>query len=159
MFNEKFWLALAFLTFTALIIKFVWPLIAKALDAKSKKIAEEILAAKELRQKAEKFLADAEKYHTDSVQFAEKLLKDAAAETKKFAEESKHLLEVELAKKTTAAMARIKLEEESAIRELKTKIVASTFKNLEENLSKEISETQHEKINQQASEDLLKALS
>ena len=32
-------------------------------------------------------------------------------------------------------------------------------KNLEENLSKEISETQHEKINQQASEDLLKALS
>ena len=52
MFNEKFWLAIAFLTFVGLIIKYVGPKITKSLDQKSKEIAEEILAAKEMKEKA-----------------------------------------------------------------------------------------------------------
>ena len=60
-FDEKFWLAVAFFTFVALMAKYVWPIIAKSLDAGSKKIAEEILAAQEMKKEAEKLLAKAEK--------------------------------------------------------------------------------------------------
>ena len=45
MINEKFWLAIAFLSFVALIIKYVGPIIAKALDNKSKKIEHFRLSA------------------------------------------------------------------------------------------------------------------
>ena len=60
MFDEKFYLALAFLTFLGLIVKFVWPKIADALDANSKKIAQELLEAQELKERAQKLLKDAE---------------------------------------------------------------------------------------------------
>ena len=158
MLNEKFWLAVAFATFATLIIKFVWPKIAKALDSKSKEIAEEILAAKEMRQKAEKLLLKAEKYHAESAQFAEKLVKDAAIEAQKFTQESKDFLEAELAKKTSAAISRIKMEEEHAIRELKSKIVNSALQNIEQDLKNGISENQQEKIASQAVENFSKIL-
>ena len=61
MFNEKFWLAIAFLSFVALCIKYVLPKINKALDTKSKKIAEDILMAKKLREQAEKLLEEAKR--------------------------------------------------------------------------------------------------
>ncbi len=129
-FDEKFWLAIAFFAFATLIIKFVWPLIAKGLDNKSKKIAEDILTAKDLREKAEKLLASAEKYYQESTDFAQKLLKDAEDEAKKLAADSRDTLEKEVSKKTAAALERIKIEEESAIREIKTKIVSTAIDGL-----------------------------
>ena len=158
MLNEKFWLAVAFTTFVILLAKFVWPKLAKALDAKSKQIAEEILAAKELKQKAEKLFAKAEKYQQESVIFAEKLIKDAAIEAQRFTQESKEFLEIELGKKTSAALSRIKMEEESAIRELKVQIVNSALENLAQDLSKEIKEDQHEHLNSKAVESFSKTL-
>ena len=70
MFNEKFWLAIAFLTFVGLIIKYVGPKITKSLDQKSKEIAEEILAAKEMKEKAAKLLATAEAYYKESLYYS-----------------------------------------------------------------------------------------
>ena len=135
MFDEKFSLALAFFTFLALIIKFVAPRIGKALDDKSQKIAEEILAAKELRQKAEILLSKAEKYHQESVDFANKVISDAEAEAQKFAKESAALLESELSKRTAAALERIRLEEEEAVRQIKTKIISQALQQTEDELS------------------------
>ena len=66
MFNEKFWLAIAFVAFLALLLKFARTAITKSLDDKSKAIAEEILAAKDLKEKAVKLLAHAEKFSSES---------------------------------------------------------------------------------------------
>mgnify|MGYP003353073602 CR=1 FL=1 len=77
----------------------------------------------------------AEKYFQESSAFAEKLIKDAEVESQKFLTESRQNLESELSKKTAAALARIKLEEESAIREMKTKIVAGALENFSANLN------------------------
>ena len=135
MFDEKFWLAIAFLAFAILVIKFVWPHIASALDANSKKIAEDILAAKEMKEKAEQLLKDAEKFLKESQSYAEKLTSDAEIEANKIAQDSKESLEKEVTKKTDAAISRIKSEEERMVRELKLQIVNNTIDQMSDGLS------------------------
>jgi len=134
MFDEKFYLALAFLTFLGLIIKFVWPNLTKALDENSKKIAQELLEAKRLKERAEKLLHDAEKFYQDSVLYAEKMAQDAESEAKKITELAKNDLALEIQKKTDAAIARVKLEEERLVRELKLKIVENAIAEISQNL-------------------------
>ncbi len=144
MFDEKFYLALAFLTFVGLIIKFVWPKLAAALDANSKQIAQELLEAKELKERAEKLLKDAEKFYQDSLTYAEKLVRDAEVETKQITELARNDLAAEIQKKTDAAIARVKLEEERLVRELKLKIVENAIAEISQNLDFDASE--HDKI-------------
>lgn len=147
-FDEKFWLATAFFSFFALVVKYVWPLISKGLDSSSKKVAEEILAAKEMREDAEKLLIKAEQLYKDAVSFSEKLIKDTEDEVQKLAAESKKLLEEEVNKRKKIALDRIRFEEEFAVRELKAKIVDSALGKLanELNLNKE----DHEKLVEKA---------
>jgi F-type H+-transporting ATPase subunit b len=158
MLNEKFWLAVAFTAFVLLIIKYVNPKISKALGDKSKSIAEEILAAKELKEKAIQLLAKAEKYQKESENYSQKLMKDAQDEAQKYAEESKQMVEIEIAKKTAAALNRIQIEETSAIREIKSKIIALAIANLSENIGKELTSANHEQLFAQAMQDLEKTV-
>ncbi len=134
MFDEKFWLAIAFFTFIALIFKYAFPLILAQLDAKSKQIAEEILAAKEAKEKAKYLLESAERHYQEAVAFADKLLKDSATESQKFLIESQKALESEIAKKMDSLNMRIKQEQDMALREMKTVIIASAIKKIEQNL-------------------------
>ena len=158
MLNEKFWLAVAFTAFVLLIIKYVNPKISKALGDQSKAIAEEILAAKELKEKAIQLLAKAEKYQKESEKYSQKLMKDAQDEAQKYAAESKQMVEVEIAKKTAAAVNRIQIEEASAIREIKSKIVTLAIANLSQNISKELTSANHEQLFAQAMQDLEKTV-
>ena len=158
MLNEKFWLAVAFTAFVLLIIKYVNPKISKALGDKSKLIAEEILAAKEMKEKAIQLLAKAEKYQKESESYSQKLMQDAQEEAIKYAAESKQMVESEIAKKTAAALNRIQVEEASAIREIKSKIVALAIANLSENISKELTLANHEQLFAQAMQDLEKTV-
>jgi len=144
--DPKFWLAIAFLTFIGLVVKFARATISKSLEAKSKAIAEEILAAKEMKERATALLAKAEKYAQDSESFAAKLLKDAEDEAKKFAAEAAEMVNLEIAKKTAASIERIKIEEMSAIREIKSRIVNSAISELSENLSKEMTKENHDQL-------------
>ncbi len=158
MINEKFWLAVAFLSFVALIVKYVGPIIAKSLDDKSKKIAEEILAAKELKGKVAKLLSSAEKYYEESVFFSQKLIRDTETESKKIVAEAKQLLELEVSKKTAASLQRIQLEEEMAIREIKAKIVSSALKNLNESFEKNLDQAPQAALAEQSLQDFTKII-
>lgn len=156
MLNEKFWLAIAFFSLLMVLIKYAWPHIARTLDSQSKQIAEEILAAKEMKEKAAALLIKAEKYHDDALHYAQKLVKDAEDESKKFAAESKQILEAELAKKTAAAIERIKLEESHAMREVKTRIIASALETVRNDLAKNMSAAQHDELLKRATSDFEK---
>jgi F-type H+-transporting ATPase subunit b len=156
MFNEKFWLAIAFLAFLILIIKYAWPLISKALSNKSKQIAEEILAAKEMKEVAQKLLAKAEKNYQDSLGFAEKLIADAKKESANFAAESKQILESELAKKSAASLERIKMEEAHAIREIKEKIISGALQTFSTEMEKNLDANQKNHLVAQATQQLEK---
>ena len=141
MFNEKFWLAIAFFSFLGLLIKFVFPKITKALDSQSKKIAEDILEAKKLREGAQKLLEEAKVFHKHSIEYSQKIINDAVEEAKKIEINSKKSLEDQIKKISDIAMERLKSEEESAIRQVKTNIIneaieqfsAIQFKDVEQN--------------------------
>ena len=154
MFNEKFWLAIAFATFILLLLKLARKAIGKSLDDKSKLIAEEILAAKELKERAVKLLANAEKFSQESTSFAQKLIKDAEIEAQKFLAEAQKSVEDEVAKKTAAAAERIKQEEALATSHVKEKIVSEALKEVEAKLQKNLSDQQSNSVLNKAIQDL-----
>ncbi len=158
MFNEKFWLAIAFLTFVGLIIKYVGPKITKSLDQKSKEIAEEILAAKEMKEKAAKLLATAEAYYKESLSYSEKLLKDAEIEANQFLIDAQKSISEELNKKTAAAQNRIKNAEEGAIRDIKNSIVAAALKAVEAEAKSGLDKKHSDHILSQATQNFEKVV-
>jgi F-type H+-transporting ATPase subunit b len=155
-FDEKFWLAVSFFSFFGLAAKYLWPIIGGRLDNGSKKIAEEILLAKKMKEDGEKLLAKAEEIYKDAVSFSEKLIKDTEDEVRKLASESEKLLAEEVAKRKKIAIDRIKFEEEFAIRELKAKIVNSALGKLANDLS--LNKEDHEKLVEKAVNNLGKTV-
>ena len=144
MLNEKFWLAIAFFSFVAIILKKFSPNIAKALDDKSKAIAQDILLAKEARNEAEKILASAKQIHENTIENAKKLISDADNEAKVLLHNASEILNNEIARMTALASQRIKNEEEATIRQIKTKILYSALLQFQD--SSKISTEEHQKI-------------
>lgn len=131
MFDEKFWLAISFLTFAVIFKKYAWPVIIKGLDGKSKDIAHQILEAKELKEHAEKLLAEAKELHKEAEKYSTKILQEAEHDAKKLVEESQEALRNEIAKMSAGALQRVKNEEERAIRLIKEEVVTKVVTNLE----------------------------
>jgi len=123
MFDEKFWLALAFLAFITALFKFVFPKITKLLDSKCKKIAEDILEAKKIRESAQKLLEEAKVFHKHSIEHSQKIILDAIEEAKKIENISKKSLEDQIQKISNLALERLKNEEAFAIRQVKSNII------------------------------------
>ena len=155
MFDERFWLAVAFFSFLFLVIKHVAPIIAKQLDSKSKQIAEELLAAKEAKEKAEKILAASEARYQEAIVFADKLIKDSSIEAQKYFDHALKLAETEIAKKMVAVENRIKHEQESAVREIKVKIIDSALRVVQDNLQ-HIQKNQSDNLIKKAVSDVSK---
>lgn len=132
--DEKFWLAIAFLGFVALLIKYVLPLISAKLNEASNQVAKELMAAKEMKEKAQELLQACEKNYQESLEMAQKTIKDSALEAQKFLDDVKKNIEDEVAKKTESLLTRIKFEEEKAIREMKVQIINMALQNVQSNL-------------------------
>ncbi len=123
MFDEKFWLAIAFFSFVAILIKYVFPIINKSLDNNARKIADDILQAKTMRENAQRLLEEAKVFHQHSIEQAQKILNDATLEANKLQESAKNALDEQVKKMFEITLNRIKSEEEIAIRQIKTHIV------------------------------------
>ncbi len=132
--DEKFWLAIAFLSFVALLIKYVLPLISAKLGESSKQIAAELLAAKEMKEKAQQLLQACEKNYKESLELAQKTIKDSEIEAQRFLSDAKKNIEEEVNKKTESFLSRIKFEEEKAIREMKVQIINMALQNVQSNI-------------------------
>ncbi len=158
MFNEKFWLGIAFLIVAGSIVKWVFPIIAKSLDNKSKAIAEEILAAKEMKETAAKLLAKAEQLYNDSLAQSQKLIKDAEIEAARFLSDAQKSVNDEVFKRTSAAYDRIKLEEEKAIRDVKKAIISAAIHTIEVESSKGLSKKDSDQILSQATQNFNKVI-
>jgi F-type H+-transporting ATPase subunit b len=128
--EPKFWLAISFFTFVALMIKYALPLIIKMIDDKSKQIAKDIADARNAKEEAENLLAEAKKYSEESKKYCQKLIDDAQNEAAKILADSQKSLEDEINKKTDLAKERIKNEEEKTIREIKSNIIDAAIKNV-----------------------------
>ena len=157
-FDEKFWLAIAFLTFTALILKFVGPAISKMLNAASQKIVDEMSKAREMRKKAAELLVQAEKFHQESSEYAKRMIEDAKIEAQRLINLTTEAIESEVKKKTDAVLERVKVEEERAIRDIKSDIILTSIKIMNEQIAKDMGERNHEHLVDQAIKDFAKVV-
>lgn len=156
--NEKFWLAIAFVTFVLFIVKIAGKSIVASLADKSNSIKQSIDDAKKARAEAEKLLIDAKKYHEESKSYADKLIAEATSEAEKLAKKAKEEIDAEISKKTAAAIKRVETEQEIAIKEVKRKIVANALEVLSTSLKSDITTQEHEKLLSKASSDLEKII-
>ena len=132
--DPKFWLAISFIVFVILMIKYALPLILKSLDSKVIKITNLLKDAEDSKKKADQLLKDAEKYLEDSVKFGDQIVKDAAIESQKITEDYIVSVKKEIAKKLSVSEERIKSSEERIVREIKSKIVESAINAIANNI-------------------------
>ena len=156
--DEKFWLAVAFTTFVLILIKLVGKVLVNALNEKSKSIKDTIDNAQKARETAEKLLKDAKKYSEESKSYADKLIADANKEAQALAKKAQEEIDAEIATKTSAAIKRVEMEQEIAIKEVKKKIVQSALDSLSTSLKSDITDQEQEKLLSKASSDLEKIL-
>ena len=134
--DPKFWLAISFLIFVAAMLKFAVPLIMKIIDDKVAKTSSDINSAAELKNKAEQLLAEAEKYYQDSIAHSQKLIADAGIEAANLLANSQKIIEEELTRKMELTTRRIRQEEERAMREIKSWLIASAINAIRDNVAK-----------------------
>lgn len=159
-FDEKFFLAVAFVAFFALVIKFTKDALIRSLEEKSKQIAKDLIEAKEMKDRATRLLASAEKHAVESELYAQKLIKDAEIEALRYSSEAKKSIDQDIAKRTAAAIERIKIEENIAVTQIKNSIILGAVENISNNVaqsSKNSDQTIANKIIEKSLSDLEKA--
>lgn len=144
MFDEKFWLAASFGFFVGLIVKFIWPKISGLLSEKTRKIADEILEAKRSKEAAQALLSKSQEILSQAKKEAELIIAVAESEVQKITEAAQIQLQKEIERNTEIAKARIKTEEEHAIRSLKGQIISKAVEKFYEQLN--LNDEQHKKI-------------
>jgi len=127
MFDEKFWLAIAFIVFIVFIYKFLGNKINSILNEKSQQIASDLLLASQAKEKAEKLLQESQDYNQQSLKYAEKLKLDTSSELNIMYQNATLSLQQELAKITEASQKRLQEEEQIAIRKVQETIISQAI--------------------------------
>ena len=123
MFDESFFVALAFATVIAafLYLKLPQRLLA-ALDAKSAEIANELGEARRLREEAEALLADYETRRKSAEQQAEEIVTEVRETAQRLAEEARVSMQAQLERRTQQAENKIARAEEQLVGEVRAAI-------------------------------------
>ena len=123
MFDESFFVALAFATVIAafLYLKLPQRLLA-ALDAKSAEIANELDEARRLREEAEALLADYETRRKSAEQQAKEIVTEARETAQLLADEARVAMQAQLERRTQQAESKIARAEEQLVGEVREAI-------------------------------------
>lgn len=121
--TSEFWLAVALAIFLGLILwKGLRPMLA-GLDKRAERIRSAIQEAEQLRDEAEKTLADYKKRQREALSEAEHILQHAQAEAKRIAEQAAKDLEAALARREQLAMEKIAQAEQAALNSVRSQAV------------------------------------
>ena len=116
-----FWVAVSFVGFIALIVYFKVPgKVTGALDDRAEAIRKELDEARRLREDAQAILADYQRKQRDAEREAESIIKQAKAEAKMMAEETRASLKDQLERRTELAQDKIARAEAQALNEVRT---------------------------------------
>lgn len=119
MFDEAFWVALAFVIFVIALVRPVGRMIASALDARAAKIRAELDEAVRLREEAQALFARYQRMQSDSVKEAEEILAHARAEAERQAGHAAEALEAALKRREEQAVDRIARAEQEALADVR----------------------------------------
>lgn len=134
MFDEKFWLALAFFLFVGSIYVFLRKKIVSLLDDKTKEVENKILSAKNSLEEAVKNLVLIKKELNIETEKSIKLIEDSLFEANKILNDIEVKIQKEYEVKIMAAKERIRVSKENLIRNIKEIIVSDAIDKFENNL-------------------------
>lgn len=121
--SPEFWVAVAFFIVVAAVFKPVSRVALAGLDARSARIRQQLEEAQNLREEAQKTLAEYQRMQRDAVRETEEILEHAKKEAAQLAERSKHDLEEQLRRRQEQAMEKIAQAEASALQEVRNQAV------------------------------------
>ena len=127
MFDEKFFVALAFVMFVALVFKAGKKFILSTVDARILKIKSELEEATRLKNEASALLVKYEKEQSHSLEQVQGILAHARLEAERITKEAKEVLEYALTKRTELAMQKIGQAESSVVADLRANALNITM--------------------------------
>ena len=119
MFDESFWVGVAFVLFFALFGRRLWRFMTAKLDERSAAVRAELEEAARLREEARDLLADHRRRERESAAEAEAILSRAREEASRLAEAAAARLDAELARRMRLAEERIALMEANAVADIR----------------------------------------
>lgn len=121
--DPAFWVAMGFVIFMALFLKYLLPKVTAGLDTRAAKIREQLEQAEKLRKEAEALLASYKKQQKDMQKQAKEILAGAEKDAKTIREKAAEELKSAVARRRAQAEENIKRAEEDAVREIKKQLV------------------------------------
>jgi F-type H+-transporting ATPase subunit b len=119
--DPEFWVAIAFVIFVGILIKFGVPKIAlTALDARSDRIRQALNEAHRLRSEAQDVLAQYQKKRDEAEKEALAIVENARIEAERLAAEAKSKVEEFVARRTKMAETKIAQAEAQAIADVRS---------------------------------------
>ena len=121
--SHEFWEAFAFALFIAVFIRYAWPPLAKALDARSAKIKDQLEQAARLKAEAEQLLATYEKQKKEAQKESKAILANAKKEAEQLRVKAAEELQAGLARRTQQAEEKIARAEAEATGKVRAQII------------------------------------
>ena len=127
MFDESFWVAVAFVLFFVLVGRRLWRFVISKLDERSAAVRAELETAARLREEARDLLAANRRRERESAAEAEAILARAREEASRIAADSAARLDADLARRARLAEERIALMEANAVADLRAAAVEAVI--------------------------------
>ncbi|MCZ4281802.1 F0F1 ATP synthase subunit B [Kiloniella laminariae] len=121
--SPSFWVGVSFFIFVFLVIAKGGKGILASLDARGEAIRKTLEEAQNLREEAQKTLAEYKRKQRDALKEAEEIVEHAKAEAIRVGEESAKELEVSLKRREQQAMDKINQAEAAALNEVRNQAV------------------------------------
>ncbi|MDA0261584.1 MAG: F0F1 ATP synthase subunit B [Proteobacteria bacterium] len=117
--SAEFWVAVAFVIFVGVLLKFGWNRVLTALDKRASDIKTELDQAVRLREEAQELLAGYQRKQRDAEKEAADIIAHAATEADRIRAEAREELAAAVDRRTEAAMAKIAQAEAQALAEVR----------------------------------------
>jgi F-type H+-transporting ATPase subunit b len=120
MFDETFWVAVAFAAFVGVIVYLKVPaMITKALDERAERIRRELDEARRLREEAQALYAEYQRKQRNALKEAEDIVAHARAEVEHMRETAEAELRASLARRAALAETKIAQAEAAAVKDVR----------------------------------------
>ncbi|MBF0453365.1 MAG: F0F1 ATP synthase subunit B [Magnetococcales bacterium] len=139
--HQIVWSVISFLILLHLLKKHVLPAINDLLDARAKKIEEDLDSAKLARKQAEKSQTDLNNQLASARQMASETMDQARVDAARHREQAVEELNAELAKKKNAALLEIEAAKKKALAEVQATVVDLTMLATEKLIAKSVTKS------------------
>jgi F-type H+-transporting ATPase subunit b len=156
--NTIAWVAISFVIFVAMAVKFAGKKITSALDAKIAQIKADIETAERLKKEAQDLFADFEKKQRDAEAIAAKIIEDAKASARLVQEQAEQDLTQSMQRREEQLVQRLKQIEERAIADIQNHAADLAIAATREIVAKTLDEKTSKNLVDQAIQSVSKYL-